>query len=208
MTQIDVLNMEGKKVGTTELNEAIFAAPVNVPLMHQATLVYLAALRSGTHSTKTRGLVRGGGKKPWRQKGTGRARVGSTRSPIWRGGGTVFGPSPRSYKINMPKKQRRAALLSALSQKAAEGNVIVLDKLQFAAPKTKDMVNVAKAIDIKNALVVVERGNENAILSSNNIPKIDAVEADGINTYTVLLREKLVITQDALSYLEEVLVNA
>ena len=208
MTKIDVLNMEGKKVGTTELNEAIFAAPVNVPLMHQATLVYLAALRSGTHSTKTRGLVRGGGKKPWRQKGTGRARVGSTRSPIWRGGGTVFGPSPRSYKINMPKKQRRAALLSALSQKAAEGNVIVLDKLQFAAPKTKEMVNVAKAIDIKNALVVVERGNENAILSSNNIPKIDAVEADGINTYTVLLREKLVITQDALSYLEEVLVNA
>jgi len=208
MTKINVLDMQGKIVGETELNDAIFAAPVNVPLMHQATLVYLASLRSGTHSTKTRGMVSGGGKKPWRQKGTGRARVGSTRNPVWRGGGVVFGPSPRSYKINMPKKQRRAALLSALSQKAAEGNVVVLDKLQFEAPKTKEMAAVAKAIEVKNALVVVERGNDNALLSANNIPKIDAVEADCINTYLILNREKFVVTKDALAYLEEVLVNA
>lgn len=208
MTNVNVLDMEGKKVGTVELCDAIFAAPVNVPLMHQATLVYLAALRSGTHSTKTRGLVSGGGKKPWRQKGTGRARCGSNRSPIWRGGGTVFGPSPRSYKINMPKKQRRAALLSALSQKAIEGNVIVLDKLTFEAPKTAVMAKTLKAIEAPNALLVVERGNDNALLSAGNLAKVDAVEADGINAYNVLLREKFVITKDALSYLEEVLVNA
>jgi len=208
MTKVNVLDREGKAVGEQELNDAIFSAQINVPLMHQASLVYLASLRRGTHATKNRSAVRGGGRKPWKQKGTGRARAGSSRSPIWRGGGVTFGPSPRSYSIKMPKKMRRAALLSALSLRAAEGNIIVFDSLNFETPKTKEMARTLANADVKNALLVLDRGNVNALLSAGNIEKITPVEADGVNTYSVLLRDKLVFTKGALAYLEEVLVNA
>ena len=142
MSKVDLLNKEGTVVGDVELNDAIFARQINAPVMHQAVLVYLASQRPGTHQTKTRGEVSGTGKKPWRQKGLGRARVGGFRNPVWRGGGVAFGPHPRSYTIAMPKKMRRLALLSALSQKATEGNIVVVDELSFTAPQTKEMARI------------------------------------------------------------------
>jgi large subunit ribosomal protein L4 len=166
----------------------------------------LANRRAGTHSTKTRAEVSGGGRKPWRQKGTGRARAGSIRSPLWRKGGIVFGPKPRSYRYSLPKKARRLALKSVLSAKVAEGNLIVLDSLHFDQPKTKSMVNVLKALNVDNKALVVTAGkDENVIKSSRNIPGISPVEAARVNVYNVLNHEKMVITKDAVAKVEEVL---
>ena len=205
MTTVNVYNKEGAAVGEIELNAAIFESQINVPVMHQAVRVYLNSQRRGTHSTKNRAAVRGGGRKPWRQKGLGRASFGSSRNPVWRGGGVAFGPTPRSHAIVMPKKMRRLALLSALSSKAAEGNIVVIEDLQFEQPKTKEMVRVLNNLQATNALVIVEQGNENALLSARNVPKIGSVAPTNLNTYNVLYHDKLVFTKDALAKLEEVL---
>ena len=204
MATVNVLNREGSPVGEIELNDAIFMSQINVPVMHQAVRVYLNSQRRGTHAVKNRAAVSGGGKKPWRQKGTGRASFGSSRNPVWRGGGVAFGPTVRSHDISMPKKMRRAALLSALSSKLAEGKVIVLDELSFDAPKTKEFARVMNNIEANNALVVLAANNDNGALSARNIAGIEAVRPDGLNTYNVLYHDKLVLTKDALAAFEEV----
>jgi len=205
MTNIAVYNREGNSVGEIELNPVIFESQINVPVMHQAVVVYLASQRRGTHAVKGRGQVSGGGKKPWRQKGTGHARVGSTRNPVWTGGGVAFGPQVRSHAISMPKKMRRLAILSALSQKAADGEIVVLEELNFEAPKTKEMARVLANVEAENALLVLEENNVNAALSAANLPKVSVVEPTGLNTYLVLRHGKLVLTKEALASLEEVL---
>ena len=205
MAKIDVLDREGASVGEIELNDGIFMAPINVPVMHQAVTVYLNSLRRGTHSTKNRSAVAGGGRKPWRQKGTGRASFGSSRNPVWRGGGVAFGPVPHDHNTSMPKKMRRAALLSALSSKYADGDVIVINELNFDAPKAKEMVRVMNNIGAANALIVLGDGTENAVLSARNVVGINSAAWDSLNTYKVLYNNKLVITKDALASLEEVL---
>ena len=205
MTNVAVYNREGVSVGEIELNPYIFENQINVPVMHQAVLVYLASRRRGTHAVKTRGQVAGTTKKPWRQKGTGRARVGSTKNPVWTGGGVAFGPPVRSPNISMPKKMRRVAVLSALSQKAADGDIIVLEELNFEAPKTKEMARILKNLAAQNALLVLEENNTNAALSAGNLPTVSTVGATGVNTYLVLRHGKLVLTKEALASLEEVL---
>ncbi|MBR2783706.1 MAG: 50S ribosomal protein L4 [Firmicutes bacterium] len=204
MATVNVLNREGSPVGEIELNDGIFMSQINVPVMHQAVRVYLNSQRRGTHAVKNRAAVSGGGKKPWRQKGTGRASFGSSRNPVWRGGGVAFGPTVRSHDIAMPKKMRRAALLSALSAKLAEGKLIVVDELDFDAPKTKEFARVMNNLDANNALVVLAEGNDNGALSARNIAGIEAVRPDGLNTYNVLYHDKLVLTKDALAAFEEV----
>ena len=204
MATVNVLNREGSPVGEIELNDAIFMSQINVPVMHQAVRVYLNSQRRGTHAVKNRAAVSGGGKKPWRQKGTGRASFGSSRNPVWRGGGVAFGPTVRSHDISMPKKMRRAALLSALSSKLAEGKLIVVDELEFDAPKTKEFARVMNNIEANNALVVLAANNDNGALSARNIAGIEAVRPDGLNTYNVLYHDKLVLTKDALAAFEEV----
>lgn len=206
MPKVAVYNMQGSQVGEIELNDAVFGVPFNEAAVHNAVVMLLANRRAGTHSTKTRAEVSGGGRKPWRQKGTGRARAGSIRSPLWRKGGIVFGPKPRSYRYSLPKKARRLALKSVLSAKVAEGNIIVLDSLHFDQPKTKSMVNVLKALNVDNKALVVTAGkDENVIKSSRNIPGISPVEAARVNVYNVLNHEKMVITKDAVAKVEEVL---
>jgi large subunit ribosomal protein L4 len=178
---------------------------MNAGLLHQAVVLQQAAERLGTHSTKTRGLVRGGGRKPWRQKGTGRARSGSTRSPIWVGGGTVFGPQPRKYGFKMPKKQRRLALKCALSDKVKSGDFLVLESLDFDAPKTKQVVKMFS--DFKahgKMLLITDEYKENVDLSSRNIPGAKAVTANGINVLDILYHGKLFVTKDAVKKIEEV----
>ena len=204
MAKIDVLNREGSPVGEVELNDGIFMSQINVPIMHQAVRVYLASQRRGTHCTKNRAAVSGGGKKPWRQKGTGRASFGSSRNPVWRGGGVAFGPTPRSYSISMPKKMRRAALYSALSSKLADGDLVILDELNFEAPKTKEMSRVLKNLEAKTALVVLAVDEKNAELSARNMAGITAVPPTGLNTYNILYHQKLILTKEALASFEEV----
>ena len=205
MPKVAVYNMEGKQVGELELNDAIFGVEVNQDLMHKAVLSQLANRRQGTASVKTRGLVSGGGRKPWRQKGTGRARQGSIRSPQWVGGGVVFGPTPRDYSFRLPKKARRAALKSALSAKAAAGNIVVLDQLTVREPKTKVMAGVFKALDVRKPLLVTAEWDKNVELSVRNIPGAVLAKSVGLNVYDVLNSEKLVMTKDAVAKLEEVL---
>ncbi|HHT42979.1 MAG TPA: 50S ribosomal protein L4 [Firmicutes bacterium] len=205
MPKVAVYNMEGKQVGELELNDAIFGVEVNQDLMHKAVLSQLANRRQGTASVKTRGLVSGGGRKPWRQKGTGRARQGSIRSPQWVGGGVVFGPTPRDYSFRLPKKARRAALKSALSAKAAAGNIVVLDQLTVREPKTKVMAGVFKALDVRKPLLVTAEWDKNVELSVRNIPGAVLAKSVGLNVYDVLNSEKLVMTKDAVARLEEVL---
>ena len=207
MTSIAVRNMEGAEVGTMELSDAVFNRPVNEALVHQAVVLYLASLRRGTHAVKNRSAVSGGGKKPFRQKGTGHARAGSTRSPLWRKGGVVFGPTPRSYAFSMPRKQRRIALASVLSAKVQSGDLIVLDDLAFEAPKTKDMISVLAKLSAENALVVCTE-DKNVVKSARNIVGVEPVMATGVNVYNVLNHGKVIITKDAVSYLEGVLTNA
>jgi large subunit ribosomal protein L4 len=205
MPKVPVYNVSGEQVGEIELSEAIFGVTPNQHVMHEAVLMQLASERRGTHATKNRAAVRGGGRKPWRQKGTGRARQGSIRAPQWVGGGTVFGPQPRSYAYKLPKKVRRLALKSALSTKVNTNSIIVLDELKMDAPKTKDMVKILSNIKAANkALVVGLETQGNVALSSRNIPGVKYVSATGINVYDLLYHDSLVITKDAVAKVEEV----
>jgi large subunit ribosomal protein L4 len=198
--------MQGNTVGELELNDEIFAAPVNTGLMHQAVVMYLANQRRGTAATKTRAAVSGGGRKPWRQKGTGRARHGSIRSPIWVGGGVTFGPQPRDYRLAMPKKARRQALKSALSSKVAAGSLIVVDELKFDEPKTRRMVEVLNNLQVQGkALVVTVSDGGNVVLSARNIPGVNTIRAQDLNVYAVLNSEQLIMTKEAVEVVEEVL---
>ena len=206
MPKVAVYNSANQQVGDIELNDSVFGVEMNAGLVHQAVVMQLTSRRLGTHATKTRGLVRGGGRKPWRQKGTGRARSGSTRSPLWVGGGTVFGPQPRSYAFRMPKKQRRLAIKCALSDKVASGDFIVLDDLQFDAPKTKSVVKMLGdfGVDAKSLIITLDE-NENVELSSRNIPGVKAINTMGLNVYDILNHTKLFITKAAIEKIEEVL---
>ena len=206
MPKVAVFNMDGKQIGDIELNETIFGAEVNETLLHQVVVNQLANRRQGTHATKSRSMVRGGGRKPWRQKGTGRARQGSIRSPQWVGGGTVFGPSPRDYSYGMPKKARRAALKSALSAKVKAGKLVVLDEISVAEPKTRVMAGVFRALNVeKKPLVVTGEWDTNLEKSTRNIPNTLVAKSLGLNVYDVLNHEHLVMTKDAVAKLEEVL---
>jgi len=205
MPTVAVFDIANNKVGELELNESIFGVEMNAGLLHQAVLMQLAAQRLGTHATKTRGMVRGGGRKPWRQKGTGHARSGSRRSPVWVGGGTVFGPHPRSYAFRMPRKQRRLAIKCALSDKVKNGDFIVLDSLDFDAPKTKQVVKMLGDFRIeKKALFVTSEEALNVERSARNIPGVKAIHTLGLNVYDILNHDKLFITKDAITRIEEV----
>lgn len=206
MPKVSVLNQTGSSVGDIELNDAIFGIEPNEAVLFEALVQQRASLRQGNHKVKTRAEVAGGGRKPWRQKGTGRARQGSIRSPQWRGGGIVFGPNPRSYSYKLPKKVRRLALLSALSTKVREEDIIVLDGLTFDAPKTKEFVKVLAALSIdKKALIVTADLDETVALSARNIPGISVVTATGINVLDLIGHNKLVMTKAAVQKVEEVL---
>ncbi|MGH7811511.1 MAG: 50S ribosomal protein L4 [Candidatus Binatia bacterium] len=185
------------------LNEAIFGAKTRTHLLHQAVVMQLANRRAGSAATKSKGFVRGGGKKPWRQKGTGRARAGSTRSPIWVGGGTVFGPTPRDYSYRMPRTARHQALLSALSLKNRDGKIIVVDKLELEAAKTKLMVAALAQLKIASALIVIAQADVNLERSARNLPKIKVLRVEGLNVYDLLRYDHLVLTVGALKLLEE-----
>ena len=204
MAKVSVYNMEGKEVGTIELNDAVFGVEVNEHLVHMAVVNQLANNRQGTQSAKTRSEVSGGGRKPWRQKGTGHARQGSTRSPQWTGGGVVFAPKPRDYSFKMNKKEKRAALCSALSSKVAESQIIVLDEFKLDEIKTKKFVEVMNNLKASKALVVLEGENKNVVLSGRNIPTVKVTATNEINTYDVLKYETLVVTKAAVEKLEEV----
>lgn len=205
MPKVDVYNMNGEKIDEIELNEAIFGAEINREVLHMAVVNYLANQRQGTQSTKTRGEVRGGGAKPWRQKGAGRARQGSIRAPQWIKGGVALGPKPRSHKYSLPKKVKRIALKSALSSKLADNNIIVLDTLNFDEIRTKNMVDVLAnlKVDTKALLVLAEK-NETVEKSARNIPGIKAALVNTINVYDILKYDKFIITRDAVSKVEEV----
>ena len=206
MTKVSVLSQTGASVGEIELNDAIFGIEPNEAVLFDAVIAQRASLRQGNHKVKNRSEVAGGGRKPWRQKGTGRARQGSIRSPQWRGGGIVFGPTPRSYSYKLPKKVRRLALKSALSAKVLEQNFVVLDALNLDAPKTKDFAAILKALEInKKALFVTAELNENVALSARNIPGVTVLTATGINVLDLLGHDKVVFTKAAVEKVEEVL---
>ncbi|WP_040953123.1 50S ribosomal protein L4 [Gorillibacterium massiliense] len=206
MPKVAVYSVNGSEVGEIELSEAVFGIEPNVHVLHSAVVMQQASLRAGTHKTKGRSEVRGGGRKPWKQKGTGRARQGSIRAPQWKGGGIVFGPTPRSYAYKLPKKVRRLAIKSALSSKVIDNDILVLDQLNYAAPKTKDVVALLKNLKVESrALLVTGEYNENVALSARNLPGVKFVSAEGLNVLDVLLHDKLIITKDAVSKVEEVL---
>ncbi|MDQ6595448.1 50S ribosomal protein L4 [Bacillus salipaludis] len=206
MPKVALLNQTGSQVGEIELNESVFGIEVNQHVLFEAIVMQRASLRQGTHKVKGRSEVRGGGRKPWRQKGTGRARQGSIRSPQWRGGGTVFGPTPRSYSYKLPKKVRRLAIKSALSSKVVEENILVLESLIFDAPKTKEFKSVLGGLSVeKKALIVTADLDENVALSARNIPGVTVVTADGINVLDVVNHDKLIMTKAAVEKVEEVL---
>ena len=201
--RVDVLNPDGSAGEAIELDAAMFDAPINVPAMHEVVTAQLAAARAGTAKTKTRAQVRGGGSKPWRQKGTGRARAGSIRSPIWVGGGTIFGPQPRDYSFRMPRKARREALLSALSLKKQEGRLIVLDKLELEEAKTKLMARALAELNVQSALIVVSQLDERIERSARNLPKIKVLRVEGLNVYDLLRYDHLILMEGALKLLQE-----
>ena len=202
---VPVYNMVGERVGETELAEAIFAAPINESVMHQALLRQLANARLGTHKTKKRGEVSGGGRKPWRQKGTGRARQGSTRAPQWRKGGIVFGPQPRSYRQKMPRKMRRLAIRSALSVKAAEEQIILLDSLRMESPRTKDMAVLLDSLGIQDsALILLPDKDEVVVLAARNMPDVKTLLASYLNVRDLLSHEVLLMPLEALEVIEAI----
>jgi len=206
MPKVQVLNMQGASVGELELNDYIYGIEPNTPVLHSAVVAQLASLRRGTHSTLLRGEVRGGGRKPWRQKGTGRARAGSSRSPLWRGGAITFGPKPRDYAYSLPKKVRRLALRSALSSKVQEANIIVLDELKMVDGKTREMVKLLQALSANKKTLVVTAGADELVLrSARNIEGLKAIEVEGLNVVDLLYHDTLVITKDAVQKTEEVL---
>ena len=204
MANVSVYNMEGKEVESIDLNDAVFGVEVNEHLVHMAVVQQLANNRQGTQKAKTRSEVSGGGRKPWRQKGTGHARQGSTRSPQWTGGGVVFAPKPRDYSFKMNKKEKRIALLSALSSKVADNKIVVLDAFNLDEVKTKKFAEVMSNLKVDKALVVIEGENKNVVLSGRNIPTVKVSATNEINTYDVLKYETLVVTKAAVEKLEEV----
>lgn len=204
MPTVGVFNKEGKKVADMNLNESVFAAEVNEYALHQVVVALLANKRQGTQSAKTRSEVRGGGIKPWRQKGTGRARQGSIRSPQWIKGGIVFAPKPRDYRMSVPKSMRRVAMKSALTSKVQDEQMIILEELNFEATKTKNVVKMLKALEVKKALIVTAESNEAVYKSARNIEGVDVIPANNINVYDLLKFEKIIITKDAVSKIEEV----
>ena len=204
MATVSVLNMAGSEVGTMELNDTVFAAPINEHLVHMAVVAQLANKRQGTQSAKTRAEVRGGGKKPWRQKGTGHARQGSIRAPQWTGGGVVFAPKPRDYSIRMNKKEKKAALRSALTSRLEEKKLVVLDELKMDEIKTKRFVEVMNNIKVSKALAVMDAKDENVILSARNIPDVKTALVNSINVYDILKYDTLVVTKASVAAIEEV----
>jgi large subunit ribosomal protein L4 len=204
--QVPVYNKQGEQVSEALLRDDIFGVPVSEALMHQALLRQMANARLGTHKTKTRGEVAGGGRKPWRQKGTGRARQGSIRSPQWRGGGIVFGPQPRSYRQQMPRKMRRQALRSALSVKAAGSQVVVLDSLEMAEPRTKDMIEMLKTLGIQSsALILLPGHNETILHSVRNLPQVRTLVAQYLNVRDLLKYDTLIVPLESLAVIEGIL---
>src|SRR6478736_1980896 len=203
MPTVKILDLTSKEVGEIELPDTVFGVPLNEPLIHEAVRNFMANARKGTSATKTRGDVSGSGRKLWKQKGTGRARVASLRSPLWKGGGNVHGPQPRDWSYQMPKKMRRGALRSALSERVREGNLIVIDELSFAGPKTKDFIGALNTLGLsdKNAraktLIVDSLDNENLVLSSRNVEKTKVVNSFGLNIYDLIYHEKLLISKAA-----------
>jgi len=204
MANVSVYNIEGKEVGTIELNDAVFGVEVNEHLLHMAVVNQLANNRQGTQKAKTRSEVSGGGRKPWRQKGTGHARQGSTRAPQWTGGGVVFAPTPREYTFKMNKKEKRAALKSALTSRVEENKFIVVDELAFNEIKTKNFANVLKNLDVKKALVVLEAGNVNAEISARNIADVKTTKVNTLNVFDVMKYNTVIATKAAVANIEEV----
>lgn len=206
MTSVALFKQDGTQNGEVTLNEAIFGIEPNENVVYDAIIMQRASLRQGTHAVKNRSAVRGGGRKPWRQKGTGRARQGSIRSPQWRGGGIVFGPTPRSYSYKLPKKVRRLAIKSVLSEKVAENKLVVVEGLSFDAPKTKEFKEVLTNLNVDTkVLVVLESGNDFAALSGRNLPNVSIVESDNVSVLDVVSADKMLITKTALTQVEEVL---
>ena len=204
MAKVSVYNMEGKEVGSMELNDAVFGVEVNEHLVHMAVVQQLANNRQGTQKAKTRSEVRGGGGKPWRQKGTGHARQGSTRAPQWTGGGVVFAPTPRDYSFKMNRKEKRAALKSALTSRVQENKLIVVDELKFDEIKTKKFAEVLKNLNLDKALVVLNENDEKVVMSAKNIPTVKTTQINTINVYDVLKYNTVVLTKAAAESIEEV----
>ena len=204
MANVSVYNMEGKEVGTIELNDAVFGAPVNEHLVHMAVVQHLANKRQGTQKAKTRSEVSGGGRKPWRQKGTGHARQGSTRAPQWKGGGVVFAPVPRDYSFKLNKKEKRAALKSALTSRVQDSKLIVVDELKFDEIKTKKFKAVMDNLKVNKALVVISDNDEKVVMSARNLPAIMTTQVDTISVYDIMKGDTLVLTKDAVAKIEEV----
>jgi large subunit ribosomal protein L4 len=205
MPEADIVNIRKEKIGTVELADQIFGVKVNKPLIHEVAIMQLACMRQGTAATKTRGLVSGGGRKPWRQKGTGRARAGSIRSPLWRGGGTTFGPQPRDYSYSIPRKKYRAALRGVLSAKFRDGEVIILDQLPISEPKTKRFIEVLKNLGFsKKTLIVLDEIPTALELSARNVSWVNLISVGSLNVYDLLSHTHIVITQDAVGRIQEV----
>lgn len=207
MPRVAIYNVNGDQVGEIDLKDEVFGVPVHKQALHDAVTMQLAGRRQGTHDTKTRAEVSGGGRKPYRQKGTGRARHGTIRSPIWRGGGIIFGPHPRDYSYRIPKKVRRLAMKSALSSKVDGGTIVIIEDLKLDTPKTKDMVKILENLKVDNkALVVTAEKNETVFKSARNIPGVKPLSVPGLNVYDLLAHQTLVITKDAVAKVEEVFV--
>jgi large subunit ribosomal protein L4 len=204
MAKVTVYNIEGKEVGTMELKDEVFGVEINEHLVHMAVVQQLANKRQGTQSAKTRSEVSGGGRKPWRQKGTGHARQGSTRAPQWKGGGVVFAPKPRDYSFKMNKKEKRLAIKSALTSRVNLNKLLVLDELKLEEIKTKKMKAVLDNLKVEKALIVLDKKDENVILSSRNLPRVRTVLTGSINVYDILKYDNLVLTKDAVAQIEEV----
>lgn len=204
MANVAVYNMKGEEVGSLELNDAVFGAKINEHLVHMSVVQYLANKRQGTQKAKTRSEVRGGGRKPWRQKGTGHARQGSIRAPQWKGGGVVFAPTPRDYSFKPNKKEKRAALKSVLTSKVNDSKFIVLDELKLDEIKTKKFQEVLENLKVSKALVIINDNDQNIVMSARNIPKIKTALTNTINVYDILKYDTIVVTKDAVATIEEV----
>ena len=204
MANVAVYNMKGEEVGSLELNDAVFGAKINEHLVHMSVVQYLANKRQGTQKAKTRSEVSGGGRKPWRQKGTGHARQGSTRAPQWKGGGVVFAPTPRDYSFKLNKKEKRAALKSALTSRVNDSKFIVVDELKLDEIKTKKFQEVMENLKVSKALVIINDNDQNIVMSARNIPKIKTALTNTINVYDILKYDTVVVTKDAVATIEEV----
>ncbi len=205
MAEIDIKDKNNSSVGKLTLPETVFSVSIKQGTVHDSIVNYLANQRQGTHATKTKGLVSGGGKKPYKQKGTGRARAGSSRSPLWKGGGTIFGPQPRDYSYSLPKKAKKVALYGALTAKYADGEITVIDSISFEKPRTKDMVALLKrlGLDGKTTLVILPEKNESILFSARNIPGVTVMRVTDLNTYAVAVHNRLLITKQAVEMLAE-----